>query len=140
MSWPSPTTSCSEVKGAKGSERLLCDFPASASGAMVAARLQRATGKVAIDKAVVVGGGLKLGLLEDLLMHRRQRAGRVGIAGIAGQRERLATAAAEIDFPELATLAGLGHPAGAAITVERLGVLPDPGDRMIGPHRFEFET
>ena len=83
--------------------------------------------------------GLAFGLLEDLLVHRRQRAGRIGVAGIAGQRKGLAAAAAEIDFPEFAALARLRHPAGAAIAVEGFGVLPDPGDRMVGAHRFEFE-
>src|SRR3954464_15315979 len=139
MSWPSPTTSCSDVSGAKGSARLT-DLPASASGAMLAFRLQRAAGEIAIKEAVLVCGRLALGLLEDLLVHRRQRAGRVGIAGIAGQRKRLAAAAAEIDLLELAALARLGHPAGAAIAVEGFGVLPDPGDRMIGAYREEFET
>src|SRR5438046_6999532 len=116
------------------------DLPASASGAMLAFRLQRAAGEIAIEEAVLVRGGLTLGLLENLLMHRRQRAGRIGIAGIAGQRKGLAAAAAEIDLPELAALARLRHPAGAAIAVEGLGILPDPGDRMIGAHRFEFEA
>src|SRR6202023_2724886 len=139
ISWPSPTASSSEVSGANGSERGLTDFPASASGAMVAARLQRTPGEIAIEEAVVVAGGLQCGLLENLLMHRRQRAGRIGIAGIAGQREGLAAAAAEIDFPELAALARLRHPAGAAVAVEGLGILPDPGDRVIAAHRFEFE-
>src|SRR3984893_7418423 len=130
MSWPSPTASCPDVSGANGSERCE-DFPASASGAMTAVRLQRAAGEIAIEETVLVGGGLALGLLEDLLMHRRQRAGRIGIAGIAGQREGLAAAAAEIDFLELAAPARLRHPAGAAIAVEGFGILPDPGDRMV---------
>src|SRR5258708_21151507 len=72
-------------------------------------------------------------------MHRRQRAGGVGIAGVPGERKGLATAAAEIDLAELAALARLLHPAGAAIAVEGFRVLPDPGDRMVGAHRFEFE-
>src|SRR6185312_13494893 len=138
MSCPSLTTSCSEVSGEKGSARLT-DLPASASGAMLAFRLQRAAGEIAIEEAVLVCGRLALGLLEDLLVHRRQRAGRVGIAGIAGQRKSLAAAAAKIDFLELAAPARLGHPAGAAIAVEGLGILPDPCDRMVGAHRFEFE-
>src|SRR6185436_14139787 len=138
MSWPSPTTSCSDVSGANGSARLT-DLPASASGAMLAFRLQRAAGEIAIEEAVLVRGRLALGVLEYLLVHRRQRAGRIGIAGIAGQRKGLAAAAAEVDFPELAALARLLHPAGAAIAVERLGILPDPGDRMVRTHGFEFE-
>src|SRR6185312_12615546 len=139
ISWPSPTGSSSEVSGANGSERRLADLPASASGAMVAVRLRRAPGEIAIDEAVVLGRGFRRRQFENLLMHRRQRAGRVGIAGIAGQREGLAAAAPEIDFLELAASARLRHPAGAAIAVEGLGVLPDPGDRMIRSHRFEFE-
>ncbi len=98
-----PASSC-DVSGANGSERLPADFPASASGAMVVVRLQRAPGEIAIDETVVVGRGFGLGQLENLLMQRRQRAGRIGIAGIAGQREGLAAAAAEIDFLELAAL------------------------------------
>src|SRR6187399_2887519 len=104
MSWPSLTASCSEVSGANGSARL-DDFPASASGAMLAFRLQRAAGEIAIEETVVVGGSLGGGCFEDLLVHRRQRAGRIGIAGIAGQRKGLAAAAAEIDFLEFAALA-----------------------------------
>src|ERR687885_2550303 len=104
MSWPSPTASCSEVSGANGSARWT-DLPASASGAMLAFRLQRAAGEIAIEEAVLVRGGFALGGLEDLFVPRRQRAGRVGIAGIAGQRKGLAAAAAEIDLAELAALA-----------------------------------
>src|SRR6195256_512028 len=140
ISWLSPTGSSCDVSGANGSERLPVDLPASASGAIVAARLQRTTGKIAIDETVVVSRRLGHGLLEDLLVQRRQRAGRIGIAGIAGQREGRAAAAAEIDFLELAAPARLRHPAGAAITVEGFGVLPDPGDRMVAAHRFEFES
>ena len=116
---------------AQTDRRVVTDFPASASGAMLAFRLQRAAGEIAIEEAVVVGGGLGVGGFEDLLVHRRQRAGRIGIAGVAGQRKGLAAAAAEIDFLEFAALARLGHPAGAAIAVEGFGILPDPGDRMI---------
>src|SRR5215207_929612 len=109
MSWPSLTASCSDVSGANGSAGLT-DLPASASGAMLAFRLQRAAGEIAIEETVLMRGSLPLGLLEDMLVHRRQRAGRVGIAGIAGQRKGLAAAAAEVDFPELAALARLLHP------------------------------
>src|SRR6476646_8295724 len=138
MSWPSPTANCSEVSGANGSARL-DDFPASASGAMLAFRLQRAAGEIAIEETVVGGGGFLLGLLEDRFMHRRQRAGRIGVAGVAGQRKGLAAAAAEIDFPELAALARLLHPPRPAVAVEGFRVLPDPCDRMIGAHGEEFE-
>src|SRR6185295_16136605 len=106
---------------------------------MLAFRLQRAAGEIAIEEAVLMRGCLALGLLENLLVHRRQRAGRVGIAGVAGQRKGLAAAATEIDFLEFTALARFGHPAGAAIAVEGFGVLPDPGDRMVGAYRFEFE-
>src|SRR5215213_10103854 len=138
MSWPSLTASCSDVSGANGSAGLT-DFPASASGAMLAFRLQRAAGEIAIEEAVLVRGRLAFGVLEDLLVHRRQRAGGIGVAGIAGQCEGLAAATAEIDFLEFAALARLGHPAGAAIAIEGFGILPDPGDRMIGAHGQEFE-
>src|SRR5580692_3305931 len=121
ISWPSPTAISCEESGANGSGRGRPDLPASASGAIVAARLQRAPGKIAIDETVVVGGGLLLGELENPLVQRRQGAGRVGIAGIAGQCEGLAAAAAEIDLLERAACARLRHPAGAAIAVEGLG-------------------
>src|SRR5579871_775568 len=137
MSWPSPTASCSEVSGWKGSAGLV--FRASASG-MVLARLRRAAGKIAIDEAVAALRRLELRLLEDRLMQRRQRAGRIGIAGIAGQREGLAAAPAKIDLTELAGFARLLHPGSAAISVEGLGVLPDPGDRMVGSHGFELQS
>src|SRR5260370_13919830 len=107
---------------------------------MVAFRLQRAAREIAIEETVLVRGGLALGPLEDLLMHRRQRAGRIGIAGVPGQRKGLAAAAAEIDFPELAALARLRHPSGAAIAVEGFRILPDPGDRMVRAHGLEFES
>src|SRR4051812_33611266 len=139
MSWPSPTTSCSEVSGANGSARLV-DFAASASGAMLAFRLQRAAGEIAIEEAGVAGSSLALRLLEEFFMHRRQRARRICIAGVSGQRKGLAAAAAEVDLAEFAALAGLLHPAGAAIAVEGLGVLPDPGDRMVGTDGEEVES
>src|ERR1700753_707866 len=129
---------CSEVSGAKGSAR--CEaLPASASGPMIAFRLRRTAREIAIDEAVIVAGGFGFRDLEDFFVQRRQRAGRMGVAGIAGQRKGLAAAAAEIDFLELAALARLRHPSGAAIAVERLGVLPDPADRMVRAHVFEFQ-
>src|SRR3954465_1243409 len=137
ISWFSPTARCCDVSGAKGSARLALDLPASASGAIVG-RLQRAAGKVPVDEAALAACGLRLGGAENLLMQRRQRAGRIGIAGIAGQRKSLTTAAAEIDFLEFATPARLRHPAGAAITIEGFGILPDPRDGMVRPHREEI--
>src|SRR5882757_1648745 len=138
ISWPSPTGSNWVVSGANGSERWLA-LPASASGAIGAVRFQRAAGEIAIDEAA--DGALRLGLrqLEDFFVHRGERAGRIGVAGVASQRKGLAAAAAEIDFLEFAAAARLRHPAGAAVAVEGFGVLPDPGDRMVGAHRFEFE-
>src|SRR3954452_461686 len=135
-SWPSPTSSISEVRGAKGSARLT-ELAASASG--IIPGFQSAAGEIAVDEAVGVALGLALGLLEDGLVQRRQRTGRIGVGGVTGQRKGLAAAAAEIDLAEFATLARLLHPAGAAIAVEGLRVLPDPGDRMVGAHRFEVE-
>src|SRR5581483_3063252 len=126
----------SDVSGAKGSARLAA-VPASASG--IIPGFQSAAGEVAIEEAVGLSLGLALGLLEDGLVQRRQRAGRISVGGIARQRKGLAAAAAEIDLAEFASLARLLHPAGAAIAVEGLGVLPDPGDRMVGAHRQEVE-
>src|SRR5580704_13466322 len=104
---------------------------------MVVARLRRPTGEIAIEEAVLFGRGFAFGLLEDRFMQRRERAGRIGIAGIARQRKGLAAAATEIDLAEFARLARLLHPAGATIAVEGVRILPDPGDRMIGAHRLE---
>src|SRR5580700_2768200 len=104
---------------------------------MLAACLQRPTGEIAIEEAVVVGCGFSLRLRENLLMLRRQRAGGIGVASVTGQRKGLAAAAAEIDFLEFAALARLRHPGGAAIAVEGFGILPDPGNRMIGAHGLE---
>src|SRR5882757_5894022 len=91
MSWPSPTSSNSDVSGANGSVRPAA-LPASASGAiafvlafvLAIARLQRAAGEIAVEEAALGAGGFALRLLEDLFMPRRQRAGRVGVAGVAG--------------------------------------------------------
>src|ERR1700754_4285662 len=131
ISCPSLTGRSWLVSGANGSERLLLDFPASASGAIFAARLKRAAGEIAVDETALAGRRLGFGRLENLLVHRRQRAGRIGIAGIAGQRKSLAAAAAKVDLLEFAAPARLRHPAGAAIAVEGFRILPDPGDRMI---------
>src|SRR5579862_3233437 len=129
MLWPSLTAMSSEVSGANGSTR-------ASSGTF---HLRRAAREIAIDEAVVIAGGFFGRDLEDPFMMRRQRAGRVGIASVTRQRKGLTAAATEIDFAELATLAGFGHPAGTAIAVEGFRVLPDPGDRVIGAHGQEFE-
>src|SRR5437899_8366822 len=107
---------------------------------MAAFRLARAAGEIAIEEQILAGRGILLGLMEDFFVQRREGAGRIGIAGVTRQRKGLAAAAAEIDFAEFATLARLRQPAGAAIAVEGYGILPDPGDGMIGTHRLEFET
>ncbi|CAH0311298.1 hypothetical protein SRABI70_04737 [Pseudomonas sp. Bi70] len=52
-------------------------------------------------------------------------AHRVGIAGIAGEHEGLAAAAAEILFLFIARAARLGHPGKTAIAVEAERVVPD---------------
>src|SRR5258707_12341867 len=100
---------------------------------MVAARLRRAPGKIPIDQAVVAGRSLGRGLSEDLLVQRRQRTGRIGIAGVARYRKSLAAAAAEVDFPELAAFARLGHPARAPVAGEGFGVLRFPAMLIIAP-------
>src|SRR5262245_9355995 len=107
---------------------------------MIVARFRCPTGEIAIEEAVLLGGGLELRLLEDGFVQRRQRAGGTGIGGVARERKGLAAAAAEIDLTEFAGFARLLHPAGAAIAVERLRVLPDPGNGVIGAHRLEFEA
>jgi len=97
---------------------------------MLAARLWRATGKIAVDEAVVVAAASSSACLKicscsgDSVQADRYWRHR-------GQREGLAAATAEVDLPELAALARLRHPAGAAIAVEGFRVLPDPGDRVI---------
>jgi len=90
-------------------------------------------------KRLTEPAALGLRQFEDFFVHRGERAGRIGVAGIAGQGKGLAATTAEINFLEFAAAARLRHPAGAAVAVEGFGVLPDPGDRMIGAHRFEFE-
>src|SRR4051812_38762016 len=107
---------------------------------MAAVRLQRAAGEVAIEEKLLARCGVRFGLMEYLFVQRREGAGGVGISRIARQRKSLAAAAAEIDLAEVATLARLRHPAGAAIAVEGLRILPDPGDGMIGTNRLEFEA
>src|SRR5271155_5609655 len=97
MSWPSPTDSSSDVSGANGSARRPAGLPASASG-MIAFRLQRAAREVAVEEAGAVAGGFLSRGLENPIMVRRQRTGRIGVAGIACQRKSLTAAAAEIDF------------------------------------------
>ena len=60
---------------------------------------------------------------------RRERAGRIGRARVAEQRERLAPAAAEIRVPLVAGPARLRHPGVAAIRPQRGRVAPDRRQR-----------
>src|ERR1700741_3757045 len=119
ISWPSPTGSITDVRGAKGSPRR--NRCASASGAIVG-WLQRAAGEIAVEEAGRARRRLRFRLLEDLLMHRRQRAGGIGVAGGAPKCKGRAAAAAEIDLLVFAGTAGLRHPARAAIAVEGVRV------------------
>src|SRR5205085_1872621 len=52
-------------------------------------------------------------------------AGRVGRRGVAGERQRLAAAAAPVDLAPLARAAGLLHPIRAAKGAEGRAVAPD---------------
>src|SRR5205085_6436008 len=103
------------VSGAKGSARWPLDLPASASGAMIGISLERAAGEIAVEETVLAACRFRFRGFKNLLVHGRQRAGRIGIAGISCQRKGLAAAAAKIDFLEFARSAWLGHPAGSAI-------------------------
>src|ERR1700678_1375668 len=64
---------------------------------------------------------------------------RVGCGGIAGDRERLTAAAAEIDLAPIAAPAGLLHPVRAAERLEGLAPAPDVRQRPI-PNIFEHEA
>ena len=79
------------------------------------------------------GGSRGLGARKrhHLAVIGRQRASRVGVAGVAGDGHGLAAAAAEIDVLEGAGAARLLHPFGAAEGVERLAVEPDVEQRPI---------
>src|SRR6266436_7858367 len=77
-------------------------------------------------------------LLHHMVM-RREVADRIGGAGIAGECEGLAAAAAEIDVAALAALARLRQETGAPEGVERGVVFPDLAQRMVF-HGPEFEA
>ena len=72
-------------------------------------------------------------------MQRRERAGRIGVAGVAGEGERLAAAAAPILLAELAALARLGHPAGAAILLKASEFSQIQAIDLL-PHAVELEA
>jgi hypothetical protein len=65
------------------------------------------------------------------MMERREVADRVGRACVAGQREGLAAAAAEIEFAPLAALARLGQVISAPKRVEAGVVFPDVAQRTV---------
>ena len=67
----------------------------------------------------------------ELAMIGREVAHGIGCASVTGEREGLATAAAEIQLATRAASAWLLHPCGAAKGVEGRGVRPDVGERML---------
>src|SRR5207302_9812655 len=69
--------------------------------------------------------------LHDFAMVRREMAHRIGRARVAGERERLAAATAEVDLAPLAGAAELGKEVGAAERVEGGRRDPDVGERML---------
>ncbi len=71
--------------------------------------------------------GLNLGERGNLLVMRCEMADRIGRKRIAGNRESLAAAAAEIDVAPRATSARLLHPVGATKGVKRRRIGPDVG-------------
>src|SRR6266403_3749719 len=66
-------------------------------------------------------------------------ADRVGRAGVTGERERLAAAAAEIDLAPRTAGARLLHPGGSAEGVEGRRIRPDVGERVLA-YRPEFKA
>ena len=75
----------------------------------------------------------------DILVAWREMADRVGRAGVTGERERLAAAAAEIDLAPRTACARLLHPGGSAEGIEGRRIRPDVGQRVLA-HRLEFKT
>jgi hypothetical protein len=66
----------------------------------------------------------------DILVAWREMADRVGRAGVPGERERLAAAAAEIDLAPRTACARLLHPGGSAEGIEGRRIRPDVGERV----------
>src|SRR5689334_1440740 len=62
---------------------------------------------------------------------RRERADGIGGVGVAGEEGGLATAAAKINFVLRAFTAELGHPFGAAETVEAFRTFPNPAEWVL---------
>src|SRR5262245_33931672 len=75
----------------------------------------------------------------DLRMVGSEVTNRIGCGGIAGKREGLTAAAAEIDLATRATGAWLLHPGGTAKSVESRRVRPNIGKRSLA-HVPEFEA
>src|SRR5262249_2417772 len=69
--------------------------------------------------------------LRDAGMIGRELAYRISGRGIAGERECLATAAAEVDLAPRTARARFLHPGGAAEGVEGGRVRPDIGERVL---------
>ena len=86
--------------------------------------LRRHGGMLAVDEI----GWWFFGLAEsggEQKMIGGQRARRICTRGVAGQRQRLATATVPVDFAPLARPTGLWHPGCAAEALERRGMVPD---------------
>ena len=68
----------------------------------------------------------------DILVAWREMADRVGRAGVTGERERLAAAAAEIDLAPRTACARLLHPGGSAEGIEGRRIrYQDVGQRVL---------
>src|SRR6516225_12432607 len=75
----------------------------------------------------------------DAGMVGSKMARRIGGGGVAGQREGLTAAAAEIELATRAARARFLHPRAAAEGIEGRRVRPDIGERMLA-HVPEFKT
>src|SRR5260370_15220091 len=69
----------------------------------------------------------------DAGMGGSKMAHRIGCGGVAGEREGLAAAAAEIELPPRAARARLLHPRAAAEGIEGRRVRPDIGECLLPP-------
>src|SRR6266446_10100738 len=90
----------------------------------------------AVDVGSVAAHGREFG---DPGLVGSEMAHRIGCGGIAGEREGLAAAAAEIELATRTARARLLHPRGAAEGVEGRRVCPDIGERTLA-HVPEFKT
>src|SRR6476659_6805575 len=87
-------------------------------GARFGLRRARGVPRVAIDEGRRLFCRLGAGKRHHLAVIGRERASRIGVAGIAGDGHGLAAASAEVDLAERARAAGLLHPFRAAEGVE----------------------